>query len=136
MGIFYDLIGYLLELVPLNGIAYTAALVVFEGIGKCCGVTAEREVVACVRAENYRCAHVEAVEVTAETGGGHTQVVVVEVVTAGERNVPTVTDADVSADVQCLGELIRIAHLLVIELVYIGVLTHCDTVAEGQRPWH
>lgn len=41
-------------LIPLHSVAVSRALVVFERIGKSCGVAAEREVVACIWSEHHR----------------------------------------------------------------------------------
>ena len=51
-------------LIPLHGVAVAAALVVFERVSKCGGITAEREVVARVGSQHQLARHVEAVEVT------------------------------------------------------------------------
>mgnify|MGYP006913804532 CR=1 FL=1 len=66
---------------------------------------------------------------------GHRELVLVEVVTARERDVPSVADAEVAAHVEVLRELVRIAHRLGVELS-TGVLAHRDTVAERERPRH
>ena len=59
----------------------------------------------------------------------------VEVVTTGERDIPTIRQTDVTTEVQVLRELIRIAHAVVIELAS-GILTHGDTIAKTDRPRH
>ena len=59
----------------------------------------------------------------------------VEVVTTGERDIPTIRQTDVTTEVQVLRELIRIAHAVVIKLTS-GILTHGDTIAKADRPRH
>lgn len=69
------------HLVPLYSVGITAALVVFQRICQSGCVTTEGEVVARVWSENHRTAHVETVKITSQTGGGHTNLVVVKIIT-------------------------------------------------------
>ena len=69
------------HLVPLYSVRITAALVVFQRICQGGCVTTEGEVVACVWSKNHRTTHVETVEITSQTGGGHTDFVVVKIIT-------------------------------------------------------
>ena len=75
-------------------------------------------------------------EVTLQRSGSHRDLMVVEVVAGGEADVPAIGNAYVTADVQRLRELIRIAHRLIVELLDIRVLAHRDAIAEGERPRH
>lgn len=50
-------------LIPLNGVAVSASLVVFQSIGEGGGIASEAEVVACVWCKHNRATHVEAMEV-------------------------------------------------------------------------
>ena len=50
-------------LIPLNGVAVSASLVVFQSIGEGGGIASEAEVVACVWCKHHRATHVEAMEV-------------------------------------------------------------------------
>ena len=74
-------------------------------------------------------------QVALHRSGGHTDVVVLEIVSARETDIPSVTQSDVTAEVKSLAELIRIAHRLSVELA-AGVLSHGDTISYCQRPWH
>src|SRR5574344_2981374 len=58
---------------------------------------------------------------------------VLKVITRRERDVPTIGNAKVTADIEVLGELIRIAHRIVIELA-TGVFSHGDTITQTERP--
>ena len=71
---------FLIQSVPLYRVAETAALVVFERIGKCGGVTSEREVVRRIRSKHDRTAHVEAVEVALQRGCCHGDVMILKVI--------------------------------------------------------
>lgn len=50
-------------LIPLNGIAISASLVVFQSVGEGGGIASEAEVIACVWCKHNRATHVEAMEV-------------------------------------------------------------------------
>ena len=82
--------NYTVVSIPLHGIAVSASLVVFQGIGECRCVATEAEVVAGVWCEHYGAAHVEAVEVALQRGCGHGHGLVLKVVAAGEADVPSV----------------------------------------------
>ena len=69
------------HLVPLYSVRITAALVVFQRICQGGCVTTEGEVVARIWSENHRTAHVKTVKITSQTGGGHTDLVVVKIIT-------------------------------------------------------
>ena len=69
------------HLVPLYSVGITASLVVFQRICQGGCVTTEGEVVARVWSENHRTAHVETVKITGQTGGGHTDLVIVKIIT-------------------------------------------------------
>ena len=112
-------------LIPLHRIAVAASLVVFKGVGKRGGITAEREIVACVGSKHYGARHVETVKVTSKRCGGHGYLVVLEVVARGEADVPSVADTDVTTHVERLREGIGLAHLVVVELS-ASVLPHVD----------
>ena len=53
-------------LIPLHRIAIAASLVVFERIGERGGITAEREVIACVGRQHQLARHIEAMEVASQ----------------------------------------------------------------------
>ena len=73
-------------------------------------------------------------EVTTQGGCGHGNLLVVEVIARGEGDVPTITDPNVSADIQGLCKLVGIAHGVVIELLHIGILPHGDAIAQTETP--
>ena len=94
--------GFSIGLIPLHGIAVATAFVVFQCIGECACIAAECEIVTCVRRKNDLTAHVEAVKITLQTGCRHAECVVFEVITRRKTDVPTVADAQVTAEVQRL----------------------------------
>ena len=122
--------------IPLHGVGITTALVVFERVGKRGGIATEREVIAGVWREHHLTAHVEAVQIALQRGGGHAYLVVLKVVTRREADIPPVADAQVAAHVDGLRELVGIAHLVVVELLEVAVFAHGDTIAHGERPGH
>jgi len=73
-------------------------------------------------------------EVTAERGGGHGDLLVLEVVAAGVLDVPSVGDLYVAAEVQGLRVLVGVAHGFVVELADVAVLGHVDTVGDAEVP--
>ena len=73
-------------------------------------------------------------EIAAERHGGHAQLVVVEVVTRGEIDVPSLGDAQVAREVHRVGEFVGIAHALHVDLGR-GVFPHGHAVAHGKAPW-
>ena len=75
-------------------------------------------------------------QVTLQACRGHTHLVVVEVVTRRETDVPSVTDSDVTTHIERLCKLVWVTHGLLIELLTACILTHRDTISEGQRPRH
>ena len=119
-------------LIPLHGIAVATALVILERVGECGGVAAEGEVVARVGSKHHGTTHVETVEIAGKGCRGHRHLVVVEVITRGEADVPALTDAHIATDVECLSELVRIAHGLLVELLRVGVLTHRDAITKSE----
>ena len=74
-------------------------------------------------------------KVTRQRGRRHGNLLVLEVITTGEVDVPTVGEAYVTTDIEGLGQLIRIAHLLVIEVTG-AILLDGDTITEVQGPRH
>ena len=74
-------------------------------------------------------------EVAREACRGHAHLVIVEVVARREVDVPPVGDADVSAEVERLRELVGVAHPVVVELAFC-VLAHGDAIADSERPRH
>ena len=57
---------------------------------------------------------------------------VIEVIAAGEGDVPTVAQAEVTTEVQVLRKDIGIAHRLVVEVLV--TLAHRDTIADADGP--
>ena len=57
----------------------------------------------------------------------------IEVITTGERDVPTVSNTDITTEIQVLRDLIRITHGIVIKLTSC-ILTHRDSIADTERP--
>ena len=71
-------------------------------------------------------------KVTRERGCRHTDFLIFEVVTAGEIDVKTVTEADVATEVPVLRESLEITHRLIVEVT--TTFTHRDTIGDAERP--
>ena len=105
-------------LIPLYSIRITASLVILQGIRQCGCIASEGEVIAGIWRQHYRTAHVEAVQVAGQTCGGHTQLMIIKIITGREADVPSVADTNVTVHIQVLGELVWISHRFLVELLY------------------
>ena len=63
--------------------------------------------------------------------GSHTNSLVFKIITTGKANIPTIADTNVSGNIECLRELIRITHRLGIEFSR-SILMHVNSVSESQ----
>ena len=120
-------------LIPAEVVGIAALLLPLEGVGKHAAVGLEGEIVGGVGIEHHRTAHIEAMEVARQRGGGHGEARAVEVVAGGERDVPTRGDADVAREVERVAQSVGIAHRLLVERAG-SVLTHRKAVADGKAP--